>query len=105
ALLQQGRSDEAERHFRQVLAQDRDNPRAHLGLARLAHRRDAPRESEEHLRVTSAHRLTQKSALVLRAESRQQQSDADAAREDLRLAAELPEDPGWPDPVVEAVEN
>src|SRR5262249_9312750 len=34
--FQQGRLDEAEQHFRQVLRRDRDNARAHLGLGRLA---------------------------------------------------------------------
>jgi Tfp pilus assembly protein PilF len=104
-LLQQGRLDEAGRHFRRVLDAEPDNPRAALGLARLAQRRGELREALKRLQVAVASSLVRKAALLLRAEVHQQLGAKDAAAADLRAAAPLPEDPRWPDPYVEEVER
>jgi tetratricopeptide (TPR) repeat protein len=104
-LLMQGRPDEAARHFRLVLKAEPDNARAALGLARLAQRRGDLQEALGYLQHAVASPLVRKAALTLRAEVYQQQGAAAAARIDLRAAAGLPEDPRWPDPYVEEVEQ
>jgi tetratricopeptide (TPR) repeat protein len=104
-LLQQGRLDEAGRHFRRVLDAEPGNPRAALGLARRAQRRGELREALDHLQRAVASPLVRKAALLLRAEVHQQLGEGDAAAADLRAAAPLPEDPRWPDPYVEEVEG
>src|SRR5262249_58971060 len=51
ALLARGRLDEAEEHFREVLRHEPNNPRARLGLGRLAVFRDDFAGSLEPLRA------------------------------------------------------
>lgn len=48
-LLELGRLDEAERHFRQALAVDAQHPRVHLGLGQLALAREQWLVAVEHL--------------------------------------------------------
>jgi tetratricopeptide (TPR) repeat protein len=104
-LLMQGRPDQAARHFRLVLKAEPENARAALGLARLAQRRGDLREALDLLRPAVASPLVRKAALVLRAEVQHQLGAAAAASADERAAAGLPEDPRWPDPYVDEVEQ
>jgi tetratricopeptide (TPR) repeat protein len=104
-LLLQGRQEDARRHFQKVVASDPANPRAQLGLARLAQRRDEGNVALIHVTHAVSSPLTRKSALTLRAEIRQQLGMPDQAGEDLRQAAKEPDDPPWPDPFVEEVER
>ncbi len=104
-LLLQGRADDAEHQWRAVLAAEPGNPRAHLGLARLAHRRGAGRAAMGHLQHAVQSPLTRQAALTLRAQVKQQLGLSEEARADARLAAQGPEDPSWPDPFVEEVER
>jgi tetratricopeptide (TPR) repeat protein len=100
-LLGQGRLDEAEREFRHILQRHPDNPRAHLGVGRLAHQRGNWQESREHLAFTTNDLHTRKSAHALLAEIYQRLGNTIAADQARRQAAELPDDPAWPDPLVE----
>lgn len=50
ALLKQGRTDEAERHFRGALKVDPDYAPAHLNLGIILHRRGRPAEAVEQFR-------------------------------------------------------
>jgi tetratricopeptide (TPR) repeat protein len=101
--LQQGRRDEAERHFRQALAADPGSARAHLGLGRLACDRGSPRDALPHLERAAASPLAPKASRVLLAQAYQQLGDAAAAGRERALAQDLPADPPWPDPFQEEV--
>jgi tetratricopeptide (TPR) repeat protein len=104
-LLSLDRLEEAERHFKEVLAEESSQARAHLGMARLTSRRGELKESLEHLGQAARSPLLKKGTLSLRAEIRHRQGDTAAAEEDARLAAQLPDDPLWPDPFIEEVEE
>jgi tetratricopeptide (TPR) repeat protein len=100
---QQGRLDEAERHFRQDLEGDPGNARAHLGLGRLACERGNPRDALAHLERSASSPLTQKASRVLLAQAYQQLGDAAAAGREGARALDLPGDPPWPDPFQEEI--
>jgi tetratricopeptide (TPR) repeat protein len=101
--LQQGRLDEAERQFQQVLGGDPGNARAHLGLGRLACARGQPRDALAHLERSASSQLTQQASRALLAQAYQQLGDPAAAGRERALAIDLPGDPPWPDPFQEEV--
>jgi tetratricopeptide (TPR) repeat protein len=103
--LQQGRFDEAEQQFHQVLGRDPGNARAHLGLGRLACERRNPRDALGHLEQAASSRLTQKAARLLLAQAYQQLGDTAAAGRERARALDLPDDPPWPDPFQEEVQD
>jgi tetratricopeptide (TPR) repeat protein len=103
ACLQQGRLDEAEREFRQVLAGDPGNARAHLGLGRLVCERGNPRDALAHLEQSASNPATQKSSRVLLAQAHQQLGDTAAAGRERARVLDLPADRPWPDPFQEEV--
>jgi tetratricopeptide (TPR) repeat protein len=103
ALLEQGRLDEAEDHFNQLIRQDPSHARAHLGLARLACLREDWAGARSHLGPAADHPLTRKAAQALLAEAHRGLGDSASAEEALRHLAELPRDPPWPDPFLEEV--
>jgi tetratricopeptide (TPR) repeat protein len=102
-LLARGRLDEAERHLRQALQREPDNPRVHLGLARLALHREQPAVAAEHLAAVGDNPLSLKAARILRLEA-ERLAGRPVAAAAARAAAALPDDPPWPDPFVEEVE-
>jgi tetratricopeptide (TPR) repeat protein len=104
-LLAQGLFDEAEEHYHRVLKWDAHQPRAHLGLGRLAHERGHPQKALDHLAEATASSHARKAALTLRAEIHQRLGDSAATAQDLRQASELPDDASWPDALVEEVEQ
>jgi tetratricopeptide (TPR) repeat protein len=104
-LLQQGRLDDAERQFRMVASAGSAESRSHLGLARIAQRRGALQEAMDHIEHVTANPLARKAALTLRAAIREELGAGADARADLLLAATQPDDPPWPDPMVEEVER
>ncbi len=104
-LLLQGQLDTAEHHFRTVLAAAPQDPRAELGLARIALKRGEPRTSLEHLKHPLASPLSAKAASTLQVDVLAQLGEGDAAREVMQRASELLDDPPWPDPFVEHVER
>jgi tetratricopeptide (TPR) repeat protein len=105
ALLNQGNLDEAESHYRHLLSRDPHNPWAHLGLARVAAGRDRPQDGLADLEQATAGRSCAKAAQTLLAQVQQRLGNADESAAALRRAADLPDDTGWPDPFVEAIEE
>jgi tetratricopeptide (TPR) repeat protein len=95
-MFQQGRP-EAEEQFRSALRRDPDNPRAHLGLARLSLSRGDLDEAQEHLTVAVSSRHARKAAHSLLAELALRRGDQEAASQELQIVRDLPIDPIWPD--------
>jgi tetratricopeptide (TPR) repeat protein len=102
-FLKQGRLDEAEDQFRRLLQWHPDHGRAHLDLARLALERGDLPASLNHLNRSMSDRRTQKASRVLAAEVHQRFGEPVAADQQRRQAAQLLEDPPWPDPLMEEV--
>jgi tetratricopeptide (TPR) repeat protein len=102
ALLDRGSLDEAEAEFRRVAGREPDNPRAQLGLARLACLRGDYDASLAHLRRAQASPAAAPPCRRLLAEVRYRQGDVAAAR-DLGDTGGAFEEPDWPDPFVEEV--
>jgi tetratricopeptide (TPR) repeat protein len=100
-LLRQGRPNESGTQFRRLLQQDRENALAHLNLARIARDRGDLPASLEHLAHAMKSVYTRKAARLLAAEIHQRRGDAAAAGQERQLAAKLPNDLNWPDPLVE----
>jgi tetratricopeptide (TPR) repeat protein len=105
ALLGQGNGTEAEAHFRTVLQVEPQNPRAQLGLARMAYEKGRPDESLALLRQVADNPYVQKVAHALLAEVQQARGDRGAAEVEARAALQLPEDRSWPDPFLADVER
>ncbi|HLJ93098.1 MAG TPA: tetratricopeptide repeat protein, partial [Gemmataceae bacterium] len=100
-LYAQGRRDEAEAQFQQVLHHEPGNARAHLGLGRLASWRGQGAECIRHLDAAKADPRTRKASLTLLAEVYQRLGDQRAADQVLRQLATLPDDAAWPDPFLQ----
>jgi tetratricopeptide (TPR) repeat protein len=100
-----GRFDEAEDHFKQVLSQETDNPRAHLGLARLAFQRGDLEASLTHLQASLAGAPGVRSSHALLAEIRFRKGEQAAAEEALRTVDRLKAGDPWPDPYLAEVER
>lgn len=105
ALLEQGRLDEAEGQFRRALEQDGGDARAHLGLGRAALCRGDLPAGLRHLKrsLVSAPRV--KTTHVLLAEVHHRLGDEPAEDEERRQLEQLPDDPAWPDPYLQEVEQ
>ncbi len=101
ALLGLTQNEPAAEQFQLVLAQDADNARAHLGLARLAHERGDLDESLQHLSHSLEDKHTRKAAHRLLAQVQQERGEPLAAEHALRKVQKLPEDVKWPDPFFE----
>jgi tetratricopeptide (TPR) repeat protein len=101
ALLGQDRLDEAEIHFRRLLQLREGDPRALLGLSRLAHRRGNPQESLNYLQRSERAGGARRSSHLLLAEIYQRLGDKKSAAKHSRQAAFFAEDPPWPDPFLQ----
>jgi tetratricopeptide (TPR) repeat protein len=88
-LQEQGQNDEAEKQFREVLAQDDENHEAHLGLGRLAVRRGNLRDSIVHLQQAAGDAALARPAHLLLAEVFHRLHNATAAARELALAQRL----------------
>jgi tetratricopeptide (TPR) repeat protein len=104
-LLGQGRFDEAAGHYRHLLERNPRNAWAHLGLARVAVAEDRPQDSLDDLHQAAASQYCSKAAHTLLAQVQRRLGNTAAATAELRRAADLPDDPPWPDPFVEAIEE
>jgi tetratricopeptide (TPR) repeat protein len=104
-LLAEGRLDEAENHFRAVLENDSDNPRAELGLGRVAHARGQWEKSLYHLKRSAARAPGVRSTHAVLAEVYQRLGNATAANQELEWMSKASDRLAWPDPYVEAVER
>ncbi|HLJ96082.1 MAG TPA: tetratricopeptide repeat protein [Gemmataceae bacterium] len=102
ALLGEDRLPEAEQAFQHVLRSDPANARAHLGLARLALRRNDPGTSRSHLDRAASDPHAKKASRLLLVEV-QQRLGKEVPADEVRATAALPADPAWPDPFWEEV--
>ena len=102
-LFEQGGIDEAAARFREVLAFDAGNPRAHLGLGRAAHSRGDLETARKHLErsVKAAPRVRATRALL--AEVHFRLGNTAAADRERRHMARLPATHLWPDPYFKQV--
>jgi tetratricopeptide (TPR) repeat protein len=100
ALLGQGRFEEAQEQFQQLLRRDPANARAHLGLGRLGFLRGDLHDAQIHLVRSAADPRTQKGSRLLLAQIRERLGKKLTDREYNSTAA-MPDDPEWPDPFVD----
>jgi tetratricopeptide (TPR) repeat protein len=105
ALLVQGRWDEAENLFTQVLAQDPENPRARLGLGRIARVQSRLQDSVAYLKPCSDSPFSRHTAHSLLAEIYERQNEHAAAERELHLVESLPADASFPDPLYKELED
>jgi tetratricopeptide (TPR) repeat protein len=96
--LAQDRLDEAGAQFRSLLAREPNNPRVHLGLARLAWARGDTEAARAQVTACADSPVTRKAAHALLAEILQQTADARGAAEKLHVLARLPADQEEADP-------
>ncbi len=99
-LLALGRRDEAEEQFRQVLARNSDEVRAHYGMALAALDRQDWRTSREHLLRCLGRPFAQQKACVQLAFVSQCLGDSANAEKYRQQAERLPADQEWSDPYV-----
>jgi tetratricopeptide (TPR) repeat protein len=105
ALLAQGHLEEAEAGFAHLLKRDPLHAGAHLGLGRLAVRRQHWREALPHLQLAAADHHTARAATIALAEVYQRLGDETAAAQ-CRKQLEVPHpDQPWPDKFLQDVER
>jgi tetratricopeptide (TPR) repeat protein len=104
-LLGQGLLAEAASLFNHVLRRDPGNPRAHLGLARLACEGDDLPSSVAHLQQCTDSPFTRKVASALLAEIEHRRGRKLAVAQRLHQVANLPDDVVWPDPFVQEIDQ
>ncbi|MFL5242896.1 MAG: tetratricopeptide repeat protein [Gemmataceae bacterium] len=105
ALLAQARLNEAEEQFQHLLTLEPGSARGYLGLGRIAYLRGDLPSSRQLLRKAASSPMTKKASHTLLAELAQRANDADEAARERRLAAELPNDQDWYDPLVDEIEQ
>lgn len=99
-LLLLGHRDEAAEEFRRVLAQNPEEPRAHLGLARIASARGDWKDSRDHLlRCLNSPQARKKASTQLALVCLRLGDEASSANYS-RQAERLPDDYDWTDPFV-----
>jgi tetratricopeptide (TPR) repeat protein len=99
-LAGQGRPEEAEQHYRQLVEDPSLSARAELGLARLALQRGDLQVARSRADRATTDPGTQKAAHSLLAEIAQRSDDQDAAAREWAAVSKLPEDMDWPDPLL-----
>jgi Flp pilus assembly protein TadD len=104
-LLELGRLDEAESHFRQVLETRPDDPRAHNGLGRAAYHRNQLDSAKEHLQRALARAPQVRAMHALLAEVYVRQENPAAAELEFRLMAGAADEFDWPDPWLDAIDR
>jgi tetratricopeptide (TPR) repeat protein len=101
-LLERGELAEAEQLFREELEHSPDgNPRATLGLGMVALARSDERAAQEHLEPLLTNPQARKRATVQMAALARLRNDAKAATRYDAAARSLPNDPPWPDPLLQ----
>jgi len=99
-LLALGRLDEAEEHFRQVLARHADDVRVHYGMALASSARQDWQASRTHLLRCLGNPFAQQKASVQLAVVSQRLGDSVDAEKFRGHANRLPPDQDWDDPFV-----
>jgi tetratricopeptide (TPR) repeat protein len=94
------RLDEAEEHYKQVVALEPENPRAHFGLGVLAYRRGDALLSRTHLEACLGSAESRKKAASLLAAVCERMGDKEASERYASYAARMPKDFDWTDPYV-----
>jgi Tfp pilus assembly protein PilF len=102
-LLTQGRLDEAETQLLRAFRHDPDQPRANLGLGRLALERGDLTGSLTYLRRAGGSPSARKASLTLQVEVHRRQGDAAAVAAVLGELAGVPADRRWPDPYIDEI--
>jgi tetratricopeptide (TPR) repeat protein len=102
-LYETGRPEDARRQFLAVIEQSGDDPRAHLGLGRIALAQGALETALDHLRRSSAAAPNVKATGALLAEAYSRSGDNQAVEAELRRLAGLHDDWMWPDPWLKEV--
>jgi tetratricopeptide (TPR) repeat protein len=92
ALLAQGHPEEAEGGFKHLLRRDPLNPAVHLGLGRLAAKRQRWRDALPHLQRAAADRHTARAATIALAEVYQRLGEEEAAAKCRQQLERLPPD-------------
>ena len=100
-LIGQGRFEEAGDALRKVLEARPNDPRAHLAMAQVAVSRQAWAECLRHLDAVEDAPPARKQACALRLLAYGRLGDAVGAKRERERLAKLPDDPLWPDPVLE----
>jgi tetratricopeptide (TPR) repeat protein len=103
ALLELGRTDEAETELRRVLDAEPNESQALLLLGRAEYARGEFQESLVHLGLAAKSPSTRKGALTASAAVRILLGDSTTAAKELQLGADLPDDPAMPDPLLDEV--
>ena len=106
ALLERQELDEAEALFREEWQRHPGHPRAALGLGLIAVQRGEDDKAEEYLTAAQSSPFAQKAAtaqLAALARARDKKEAAEAATRLENKAAELPDDPPWPDPLLDEI--
>jgi tetratricopeptide (TPR) repeat protein len=104
-LAEHGRLDEAEANFRAVLEYDPGNPRAELGLGRVAHAQGNWQHSVEHLKRSAERAPRVRATHALLAELYQRLGDAAKVKEELQRIDEGSDNLQWPDPFMDPVDR
>jgi tetratricopeptide (TPR) repeat protein len=100
-LAAQGRLDEAEEQYRQLVDDTSLSARAELGLGRLAFQRGDLNVARGRADRVGSDPGTQKAAHSLLAEIAQRSNDQDAATREWAVVSKLPDDMDWPDALLD----
>ena len=104
-LLARGRLDDAGAHFSRSLRASPGNPRAMLGLGRLAYLRGDLAAAREQLVPAATDSRTHKAASALLAEIEHRAGNRERSERLLRETNQASDDPPWPDPYMLEVER
>jgi tetratricopeptide (TPR) repeat protein len=103
ALLERQQLDEAAALFGEEITRDPGNPRAALGLGLVAVAKGNDGEAEAHLKTARAAEYARKKATAQLAALAGARGDSIAAAKYAKETAALPDDPPWPDPILDEI--
>jgi tetratricopeptide (TPR) repeat protein len=101
SLLERGQVDEAEGLFKEELSRKPDDARAAYGLGLIALAGNNPTAAEQYLTAARASPYAKKKATAELAKLARARGDDAAAAVYDRESADLPDDPPWPDPLLD----
>jgi Flp pilus assembly protein TadD len=101
ALLERGDLDEAEGLFRKELERAPDSARAAFGLGLLAVIRGDEPAATKYLKLAQGSPFARKKVVAQLAALARARGDVQSAETYQKQAADLPDDPPWPDPILD----